>query len=157
MYAIAHLQAERGTWYWAVHFRRRGKLYHKRFYEPKHGGSGKALAAAIAWRDQQLATAKVLTYREFHEQVRSNNRSGVAGVHFLKTERQRGGFWQAMLKLPRGKRISKTFSVRRFGYRGAFERAVAARAKMLDLVDDRPYLYHPSAKKVAAKQAKRNA
>jgi hypothetical protein len=66
MYAITHLQAERGTWYWAVHFRRRGKLYYRRFYEPKYDGSQKALQAAISWRDRQLVKAKALTLRELH-------------------------------------------------------------------------------------------
>jgi hypothetical protein len=153
VYAISRLQAKQGTWYWAVHFQRRGTFYYKRFYEPKHGGSKKALAAAIAWRDRQLAKAKALTYREFHQQVRSNNRSGVPGVHFLKSERQPEGIWQAKLRLHNGRKITKTFSVRKFGRREAFARAVAARAQMLARVEDRLYLYHPTAKKFAVGSA----
>jgi hypothetical protein len=150
MYAIKHLQADRGTWYWAVHFRRRGRLYYKRFYEPKYGGSQKALRGAISWRDRELVKAKALTFREFHQQKRSNNRSGVPGVHFLKTERQPRGIWQAKTKLPTGKKITKTFSVRKFGSRKAFELAVKARREMLMLVGDRLYLYHPTARRFAA-------
>jgi hypothetical protein len=46
-YAITRLKAKQAAWYWAVHFRRRGKLYSSRFYDQKHGGSRKALAAAL--------------------------------------------------------------------------------------------------------------
>jgi hypothetical protein len=153
MYAITHLQAERGTCYWAVHFRRRGKLYYKRFYEPRYGGSQNALQAAISWRDRQLVKAEALTFREVNQQKRSNNRSGVPGVHFLKTERQPRGIWQAKIKLPTGKKITRTFSVRKFGSRKAFELAVEARREMLTLVGERLYLYHPMARKFAAQKA----
>lgn len=49
------------------------------------------LQAPIVWRDHQLATTNILTFREFREQVRSNNRSGVPSLHFLKTVRQPQG------------------------------------------------------------------
>lgn len=55
MYAITRMQHARGAWYWAVAFRRRGTPYAKSFYDVRRGGSEKALAAAIAWRDAQLA------------------------------------------------------------------------------------------------------
>ena len=32
MYAIIRLKAALKAWYWAVHFKRRGKLYYKLFY-----------------------------------------------------------------------------------------------------------------------------
>lgn len=151
MYAIIRLKAALNAWYWAVHFRRRGKIHYKRFYDLKHGSSKKALAAAIAWRDWSLARTKILTYREFHQQRRSNNSSGVPGVHFLKTAAQPRGIWQAKIKLLNGRCTTKTFSVRKFGRREAFERAVAARAEMLELVEDRPYLYNATAKQFANK------
>ena len=149
MYAIKHLQVPQGTWYWAVHFSRHGKRHYRRFYEPKYGGSKKALAAALAWRDRELTRTKALTFREFHEQRRSNNTSGVPGVHFLKTRRQPRGAWQAKIKLPVGRKITKSFSVRKFGNRGAFARAIATRRKMLAMVGDRLYLYNRIAKKFA--------
>jgi hypothetical protein len=95
MYAITRQKAARSAWYWAVHFRRRGKLHYKRFYDLKLGGSDKARAAAIAWRDQKIAATKTLSYREFHQRKRSNNTSGVPGVHFVKSARQPQGSWQA--------------------------------------------------------------
>ena len=88
MYAIKHLQADRGTWYWAV--------------------------------------------------------------HFLRSERQPQGAWQAKIKLADGRKLTKSFSIRRFGRRRAFELAVDARHNMVALVEDRPYLYHQTARKLAA-------
>ena len=89
-YAISRLKAAINAWYWVVHFWRQGKLYYKRFYDIKCGGSGKARAAAIAWRDQELKEIEALTMRDFHQQVRSNNVSGVAGLcPGQSTERKR--------------------------------------------------------------------
>lgn len=95
VYAIGHLQAGTGTWYWCVHFSRGGKLHYRRFYEPKYGGSEAARRAAIAWRDERLASTKVLGVLEFCQKKRSNNRSSVPGVHFLKPPAQPEGIWQA--------------------------------------------------------------
>lgn len=152
MYAINHFQHEKGTWYWVVHFGRRGKLYYQRFYEPKYGGSRQALKAAIAWRDRQLAKLKVLTIREFHQRKRSNNTSGAAGVHFHISRRQPLGSWQAKITPHDGRAMTKSFSVRKFGRRKAYALAVAARLELLSGVKDRPYLYHPVAKRLVRQE-----
>jgi hypothetical protein len=152
MYAISRIEAKPGFWCWAVTFRRRGETYSKRFYDVRRGGARKALAAAIAWRDRQLAAARTLMNREFRQLVRSSNRSGAPGVMFVRQKNQPQGMWQAKLKFPDGRQITKGFAVRKYGYREAFERAVAARSAMLALVADRPYLHHHTAKQFAAKQ-----
>jgi hypothetical protein len=85
MYAISRIQHDHGAWYWAVMFRRRGKPYFKNFYDVRRSGSQNALAAAIVWRDRQLAKAKALSKREFHQIKRSSNSSGAVGVLFLRT------------------------------------------------------------------------
>lgn len=126
-------------------------MHYRRFYERKYGGSAQALQAAIAWRDQQLTKAKVLTVVEFCRQERSNNTSGVPGVHFLAPAAQPQGIWQAMLRLDGSRRISKTFSVQKYGYQRAFEQAVAARDDMLAHAEDRPYLKDSLAKRIAVK------
>lgn len=152
MYAIKRFQATSGTWYWCVHFCRRGKRHYHRFYEPMHGGSKAALKAAIAWRDKMLAEVEALQMLEFCQQKRSNNTSGVPGVHFLKPTRQPEGIWQARLKLADGTCLSKSFSVRTYGDRKAFELAVAARQDMLSSVRDKPYLHSPVARRFANRQ-----
>lgn len=113
------------------------------------GGSKNAKAAAIAWRDAQLASIKALTMIDFHQQKRSNNVSGVPGVHFHKIPAQPLGFWQANIKSSDGKRVAKSFSVRKFGEREAFRLAVAARSELLAKVENRPYLYDAAAKRLS--------
>ena len=157
MYAIRRMKRAVNAWCWAVDFTRRGRLYSKQFHDQKHGGSEKALAAAIAWCDRALVRARILTHREFCQQKRSNNTSGVPGVHFLRPARQPQGIWQARIKLPDGRKKHKTFSVRRSGYQKSFERAIDARTEMLLMVEDRPYLSHPTAKRFAAKRQTEHA
>ena len=144
-YAITRLKAGKNAWYWSVSLGRRGVIVHKCFYDGQHGGSEPALAAALAWRDE-AARGDVLTFREFHEQRRSNNTSGVPGVHLAKSAAQPQGQWQAKIRLLDGRKIIKGFSVLKYGDKGAFKRAVAARKAMLDALEDRPYLVNPTAK-----------
>lgn len=149
MYAIFRLQAlPSGTKYWCVHFSRGGKMVYRRFYDPKHGGSAKARQAAIAWRDQQLTRIEPLTLVQFCQRRRGNNTSGVPGVHFLTSARQPQGIWQAKLKIA-GKSKSRSFSVGQYGYREAYELAVAARAQLLAAAQDKPYLIARVAKRKA--------
>ncbi|MBI5791666.1 MAG: AP2 domain-containing protein [Rhodocyclales bacterium] len=127
-------------------------MYSKTFYDLACGGAKKAKAQAIAWRDEQLAEHKALTLVEFHKQRRSNNLSGVPGVHFHKTSAQPVGFWQAKIRLHDGKRVARSFSVQKFGDKDAFRLAVAARAELLALVDNRPFLHNPVAKRLSKQQ-----
>ncbi len=148
MYAISRLKAARNAWCWRVHFKRRGKLYSRDFYDFTSGGKKAAKEKAIAWRDERLAELKTFSVLEFYKQKRSNNISGVPSVHFHKTTAQPRGFWQASLRLPNGKRFSKSFSVMLHGNKAAFELAVAARTELLTKVVDKPYLIHPVAKRI---------
>lgn len=153
MYAISRIEPKPGIWCWSVNFRRRGKAHYKSFYDLQSGGSRKALAAAIQWRDSLLAKTQVLSKREFHQLIRTNNQSGVPGVQFIQPKNQPQGSWQARLKLPDGKEMTRTFSVRKHGYEGAFEQAVEARNDLLGLVEDKPYLQHPIAKQFASERS----
>jgi hypothetical protein len=116
------------------------------------GGSKEAKALAIAWRDEQLRQLEALTLLDFHKQKRSNNVSGVPGVHFLKSARQPLGFWQAKIKPHNGRSKTKSFSVLLHGEREAFHLAVAARDELLGKVNNKPYLKHPVAKRMAGKR-----
>jgi hypothetical protein len=77
---------------------------------------------------------------------------GQACVHFRKTPAQPLGFWQATISFHDGKRIAKTFSVRKCGRGEAFRLAVAARSGMLAMVEKRPYLYHAVAKRCVKRE-----
>jgi len=157
LYAIRRHKAALNAWCWRVNFRRRGKPYAKSFYDLKHGGQDQALAAAIRWRDRALAKTKVLTIREFHAQRRANNTSGAVGVVLIRSVAQPLGAWQALIKLPNGKRMSKSFSILKFGRERAFRLAEQARAHMLTLIDERPYLKDNTATQTAAERPRRRS
>ncbi|MFA7292941.1 MAG: AP2 domain-containing protein [Rhodocyclaceae bacterium] len=152
-YAISRIQAKPGIWCWLVAFRRRGTHYYKAFYDVRRGGPEKSLAAAIAWRDEQLAKVVALGKRDFCQLRRTTNTSGVAGVVFIRPASQPEGNWQARLRLPDNRIISKTFSVKAYGEREAFRLAVAARQELLTHVADEPFLHHPLAKAFCARQS----
>lgn len=149
MYAIRRHRAAIKAWCWRVRFSRRGIMYSKTFYDLACGGPKQAKAQAIAWRDEQLAELKALTLLDLHTHKRSNNVSGVPGVHFHKTSRQPLGFWQAKIRFHDGKSVAKSFSVLKFGDRAAFRLALAARSELLAMVENRPYLRHPVAKRLS--------
>jgi hypothetical protein len=150
MYAITHRKVSTTAWHWIVLFRRYGREHSKHFSEIKHGGAEPARKAAIAWRDEQLAKIRVLSMVEFCQLKRSNNTSGVPGVHYLTTASQPNGIWQARVKI-NGKARHKSFSVLLHGWHSAYEQAVAAREQLLAQANDKPYLYNELAKKLAAK------
>lgn len=152
LYAISRIQPKPGIWCWQVAFRRRGRHYYKSFYDLHRGGPEKSLAAAIAWRDTQLAKIKALDMREFRQLLRATNTSGVPGVQFIRPKNQPLGSWQARLKLPDGKERTRTFAVGKHGHDGAFALAVAARAEFLAEVEDAPFLHHPAARAFEAER-----
>jgi hypothetical protein len=152
MYAIRRHRSAKNAWCWRVRFSRRGIMYAKTFYDLACGGSSEARAQAIKWRDEQLPNIPALTIVAFHAQRRSNNLSGVPGVHFHKTTRQPLGFWQAKIKIGDGKSATKSFSVRLHGEREAFRLAVAARSELLEGVESRLFLHHPVAMRLSKKK-----
>ena len=98
---------------------------------------------------QTASCQREVTVAEFCQHKRSNNSSGVPGVHFLRPAVQPLGIWQAKLKLSDGRSMSKSFSVSKYGADGAFKRAVAAREQMLASISDLLYLHDPLAKRAA--------
>ena len=157
MYALTRIEAKPGVFCWQVFFRRRGKPYNRAFFDQKLGGPTKALKAAIAWRDDQLAKARILTNREFRQIRRLSNGSGVPGVSFVPRKNQPRGNWQARVKLPDGREIARTFAVQKYGNRGAFRRAVETRKELLLLVEDRPFLHSPAARRIAAAKSAKSS
>ncbi len=153
LYAIFRIQAKPGIWCWSVAFRRRGHYYYQSFYDVRRGGPEQSLAAAIAWRNAQLARVATLGMREFCRLRRTNNSSGVPGVQFVRRKNQPEGFWQARLKLSNGRELTKAFSVKKYGEREAFRLAVDARNALLESIEDKPFVTHPLAKEFCARQA----
>jgi hypothetical protein len=155
LYAISRTQTRPGVWCWLVGFSRRGKLYYKSFYDVRRGGPENSLTAAIAWRDQQLAAVKALPLREFCQLLRTTNTSGVAGVLFIRPANQPQGSWQARIRLPNNRILTKTFAVKTYGEREAYQLAIAARKVLLENVEDTLFLHHPLAKVFAEKSSEK--
>jgi AP2 domain len=149
IYALKRLQHDSGVWYWQVAFSRKGQRHVRRFYDSAHGGNAGARRAAVAWRDRMLAQVQPLSVAEFCQHKRSNNTSGVPGVHFLRPGAQPEGIWQARLKLGDGTKLIKSFSVLKHGQHRAFELAIEARQQMLQSVAQRLYLHDPLAIELA--------
>ncbi len=146
MYAISRHERRPGIWFWSVMFTRQGKRHYKSFYDMHRGGSENALAAAIAWRDEQLAKISVLTKRAFCQIKRTSNRSGAPGVYFIRPNNRPQGSWLARIKLPDGRQRTKAFSVKKYGENRAFKLAVEARRELLELIEDEPFLRDQVAK-----------
>lgn len=73
---------------------------------------------------------------------RSDNASGVVGVSLWETTRrgnQKVAMWRAVAINPAGKKVIKTFSIKKYGNDEAFRIACEARKQM-----ERDFNYHPN-------------
>lgn len=137
MFGITRLDYKRSRGWWVRLYE--GTLCHsKLFSDRSHGGRISALIAAKAWRDKTL--------REIDKRGRARrkpgrvpslehprNTSGVAGVQRHTKDRgtdRQCVVWTAIW-FSEGRRRSKSFSVRRYGYRGAYLWAAYVRARAL--------------------------
>lgn len=156
MYGIRRGQTRVNARYWVVHIKRNGTPYSKRFYDGKCGGESQAKAQARAWLREIMTRTKAFTNLDFHRQKRSNNTSGVPGVHFLTTQAQPLGVWQARIKIVGTPARHRTFSVKKYGERQAYRLALKARQEMLASIVEKPYLYAETARLFERRKARRS-
>lgn len=139
--AIRHIYridyAKSYTHSWLVTVQRRGRIYHRHFTDSVYGGKRKALEAAKAYRDTLIATLKPLTRSEYCRIKKKNNRSGISGVTKIDAKQTSRGktyrrqYWLAQWPIGNGKAQQKKFSIKIYGERGAFQRALRARQAAL--------------------------
>jgi len=142
MYGITRVDDEtHRTHAWRVSLRRRRKMHVKNFPDIKYGGRRKALRLAQRYRDEVVRQYSPLSRREFSNIMRRNNQSGVVGVnrratgYRLKNGRMRYScFWDAIWPTKLGECETAHFGVNKYGEKGAFERACAARVRGLKRV-----------------------
>jgi len=140
---------------WVVTLARNRQVFKKYFsdgvYGGKRGGKRAALTAATRYRDEVIAKHAPLSRRDYANVKRRNNRSGVPGVcrsakprrHFGKHYRE--WFWIAYwTPEPGGACQRKSFSVKKYGAKEAFRRAVEARKRGLAQMQAGPHLNHPA-------------
>ena len=123
---------------WKVALRRKNKMMHKYFTDEVYGGTAQALIAAIAWRDEVQAKHATVSYAIWRrERMPPTNTTGLVGVYRGTNPKKRNGrviefyYWQAYWSGVDGKRISKTFSINKYGDEAAKELAICARREGL--------------------------
>lgn len=138
MYGIIRIDRDASrTHTWQVTIQRRTRIYTRNFTDQRHGGEGKALEAAQAYRDALLATHAPMTRRERCAIRKKNNRSGVSGVTRIGiTDRRcqnpvRAEYWLAKWPVEGGTAKQRKFSIQKYGERGAYLLAVRARKEAL--------------------------
>lgn len=119
---------------WKVALRRKNKEMHKYFTDTVHGGTAQALVAAIAWRDEIEAKHSNASYAIWRrERIPPTNTTGLVGVYRGINPKKRDGrvieyyYWQGYWSGVDGKRISRTFSINKFGEEAAKDLAICAR------------------------------
>lgn len=129
---------------WAVSIQRQGVTYKKAFFASTHGGSEAALARAQAWRDYQQARHPPMTQQQYARRIRQNNTSGHPGIICCRDEDGNLVRWLARTQIRPGLKLTRSFSVAKYGKRKAKMLAMAEReAQLLHL---QGYLMpHPSA------------
>lgn len=124
---------------WNVRFflkGRKGFFKTKLFSDGKFGGKEEALIAAKAWRDEQEVELKIHRYKRTDapkaQIVNARNRSLATGI-YLQYRKKDGqdhyANWE-MVTMINGSVVTKTFSISRHGYQGAWKKALASRIKL---------------------------
>ena len=139
-YAIRTREGPQGIVY-RVSFTRHGKNVAESFRARDYDNARAALKAARAWRDSMTQSLLPETKQEFSQRIRPDNTSGCPGVYLKRQIVRRGDWsgeythWQA--QSPQGVRPfrSRSFSVDRYGFGGAYELAVQARADFVAEVE----------------------
>lgn len=129
--------ASRSTHAWLVRVQRHNQTAIKMFSDSVWGGKRKALAAARAWRDEHKQAPAEQAHALWRRNcLRSNNRSGLVGVARYERKadtygHKTGGaaFWLASWTDEHGASRKRKFSVKRWGERGAKQKAIEARVK----------------------------
>ena len=139
-YAIRTRAGAQGIVY-RVSFTRHGKNVTKLFRARDYRDAVSALKAARTWRDHMSSVLAPETKQEFSQRLRPDNSSGCPGVYLKRQVVRRGDWsgeyshWQA--QTPQGVTPfrSRSFSVDRYGFDGAYELAVQARAEFVAEVE----------------------
>jgi hypothetical protein len=138
IYRIDHDRSR--THFWLVTVQRRGRIYHRHFTDSVYGGKRKALDAAKTYRDNLIACLRPLTRPEHCQIKKRNNRSGISGVTRIDAKENNRGrvyrrqYWLAQWPIGGGKARQKKFSIKIYGERGAFQRAVRVRRQALQII-----------------------
>lgn len=130
---------------WKVAIQRRNRIHTAQFSDGVYGGKQAALHAAMRHRDELVQSLRPLSRQELCRIRKKNNRSGIPGVTRIEQyETQRGRkrlrvCWVAQWPVGPGRAKQRKFSVRLYGERGAFMRALRTRRQALAALSGRPW------------------
>ena len=116
---------------------RNGKTYSKLFSDRKIGGKGKALVAAKEYRDNLTEELAAIPKKQRQERVvttDARNTTGELGVSRIRKKSASGAIYECYSVSWRpepNKQCATSFSIAKYGEKGAFQRAVAHRRKMM--------------------------
>ena len=123
---------------WRVTIQRRGKIHVGHFSDGVYGGRAEGARCGEEVPRPVVAKHPPLSRRQYCSILRTNNRSGLAGVSYHAEVIETGHgpverrFWIARLPLEPWRTKLVKFSVAKYGAEEAFRRAVKARPDALD-------------------------
>ncbi|GMV51973.1 MAG: hypothetical protein AMXMBFR67_35160 [Nitrospira sp.] len=137
MHGISRVDHEAShTHSWLVRIQRRNRMHCRHFSDVACGGKRRALQAAKAYRNSLIQQHLPLSRTDFCAIRKKTNRSGVSGVTRHEAPGRtptspRHSFWLAQWPIGGGKAKKRKFSIKRYGERGAYLRALRARRAAL--------------------------
>jgi hypothetical protein len=126
---------------WVVILTRDKQVFQKSFSHITYGGSGAALAAAQAWRDETARLHPQPLRRDSAQKIRITNKSGVPGVRCRLGPDGKPELWMVQTRVG-SLDVRKSFSVGRYGEQAKLL-AIAERQNHLDLIEGRA-TWHPA-------------
>ena len=150
MHGISRIDHEAShTHSWLVRVQRRNRIHCRHFSDVVCGGRRQALQAAKAYRDSVIEQCMPLTRAEFCTIRKKSNRSGVSGVTRHEVPGRtptspRRSFWLAQWPIGGGKAKKRKFSIKRYGERGAYLRALRTRRAALSTLRQEAYRRFPT-------------
>jgi type VI secretion system secreted protein VgrG len=142
---------------WLVFLSRRGQTARKMFYDAGYDGEVGSLEAAQRYRDEWLATHPPLDAVEFSQQIAAHNTSGIPGVTRSVDPRNGNARWEAFVSFE-NKKITRAFSINKYGEQVAKDKAISARLALLDQYQSGEVrLYSPVARALERAQQRKDS
>lgn len=114
---------------WQARFRLKGVIYTRYFSDAVYGSAESARLAAERFASENRDLHKELLALRRRFEPRKNSRSGTPGVSRYEGDIERGPYWLAYWSNEEGRRISRRFSIARFGEPRALAMAIESREK----------------------------
>ena len=135
---ISRMKYEKTSPGWFARYTREGVTFAKHFADKDFDSADASLQAAKAWHQRARELLPPMSRREYSNQRKSNNKSGIVGVYRTTsvTKGHRYAFWVASWSPWKKKKGMQSFAVGRYGEEGAKQMAIAARDEAIKQLQD---------------------